>query len=155
MTDRRPSGRIFAALLCAWPALCAAAGSLDAGEQARPEAAPAREAAPWPAGEDATGLAREAERCRAFAAAGWEEVPPGPLLRPGDRGPRVRALRARLAASGDLAEPAGAAFDRRLGAAVRRFQARHGLRADGLAGPRTLAALPTSAGRWPPRPRAG
>ena len=41
---------------------------------------------------------------RALAAkGGWPPIPPGPALKPGANGPRVVALRRRLAATGDLA----------------------------------------------------
>ncbi|HET8644466.1 MAG TPA: peptidoglycan-binding protein, partial [Vicinamibacteria bacterium] len=82
---------------------------------------------------------------RAIAAAGgW---PPVPEMEPrrGRQDPRLPFLRARLAASGDL--PAAAqtarpsAFDRALQQALKRFQARHGLTADGKLGGATLAAL--------------
>lgn len=79
---------------------------------------------------------------------GWSPVPPGPALETGAGGPRVAVLRARLAAGGDLPAPPAAtdpadahAFDEALAGAVRRFQARHGLEADGRVGPQTLAAL--------------
>ncbi len=75
---------------------------------------------------------------------GWPIVPQGPLLREGDRGERVAALRSRLEASEDLMATAGEArdrFDAELNQAVLRFQERHGLIADGLVGPATLAAL--------------
>lgn len=70
----------------------------------------------------------------------------GPALRQGDSGPRVEALAARLAALGDLqtAWGEGDRFDAVLDAAVRSFQRRHGLDADGVVGPRTLAALNVS-----------
>lgn len=65
---------------------------------------------------------------------GWPVVPGKGPIRPGDRGPRVAALRARLAASGDLdsaAARAGAApYDRALAQAVARFRDRHGLAPD-------------------------
>jgi murein L,D-transpeptidase YcbB/YkuD len=83
---------------------------------------------------------------RALAAAGgWPGVPAGPTLAPGMSDARVPALRARLAATGDL-DPAttGAADDVYDGATVegvRRFQARHGLEQDGTIGPATTAAL--------------
>jgi murein L,D-transpeptidase YcbB/YkuD len=50
-------------------------------------------------------------------AGGWPTVEPGPTLRPGDGGPRVEALQARLVASGDLAP--GSRWSRR-GAGARR-----------------------------------
>jgi len=80
---------------------------------------------------------------------GWPAVSGGPKLERGSSGVRVRQLRERLTASGDLA--AGVAdglFDEPLEAAVLRFQADHGLEADGIVGPATLAALNvTVAGR--------
>jgi murein L,D-transpeptidase YcbB/YkuD len=94
-------------------------------------------------------LERALARYRAIAASGgWQRVPGGPTLKPGMRSPRVSALRARLAATGDL--PAGAAsdatyFDAGLEAGLERYQRRNGLEADGLAGRRTLAALNVSA----------
>lgn len=84
------------------------------------------------------------ERYRAIAAnGGWGVVPEGPVLAEGARGARVAALRARLAVSGDLASTSAAGdwYDSTLAAAVRRFQARHGLPVDGAVGPTTLGAL--------------
>jgi len=82
----------------------------------------------------------------------WPPVPPGAPLRPGDKNERVAALRTRLEASGDLAPPDPAApaeerdlFDAPLAAALRVFQERHGLDADGAAGPATIEALNVSA----------
>ncbi|MBW1646761.1 MAG: L,D-transpeptidase family protein [Deltaproteobacteria bacterium] len=89
----------------------------------------------------------EARRLRRQIAAGkWQEIAPGATLRPGDRSPRVAQVRARLANQGDL-PPAGdplldeTLFDDALLQAVIRFQNRHGLSADGIVGPQTLAAL--------------
>lgn len=62
-------------------------------------------------------------------------VPEGSSLKPGQSGARVRALRARLGL------PAGARYDQPLAAAVRAFQAAHGLKADGVAGSGTITAL--------------
>ncbi|HEX3553735.1 MAG TPA: L,D-transpeptidase family protein [Thermoanaerobaculia bacterium] len=80
------------------------------------------------------------------ARGGWGEVPPGPVLKNGDRGPRVAALRSRLAASGDLAAPAPGApaadsYDDAVAAGVSHFQRRHGLEAAGRVDADTLAAL--------------
>ncbi len=81
---------------------------------------------------------------------GWAGLPPGPTLRPGDRDPAIAALRARLAreaADGPVDAPGTASdqYDAALEAAVRRFQARHGLDVDGAVGRRTRAALDTPA----------
>ena len=78
-----------------------------------------------------------------------EPVPPGPALRQGDRGERVAALRSRLiqAAVGDndldsgLSTDGAGLFDASLAEALRRFQARHGLEEDGVAGRAVLAEL--------------
>lgn len=86
------------------------------------------------------------------AKGGWGAVPPGPDLKAGARGPRVAALRARLAASGDLpgaAAPQGNApaasgadvFDGAVTAAVSHFQQRHGLEVTGKIDEDTLAEL--------------
>lgn len=75
-------------------------------------------------------------------AGGWPQIAPGPKLEPGATGTRVAQLRARLQAGGDLAEgDAPHVFDATVEAAVRRFQSRHGLEADGIVGRATLAAL--------------
>ncbi len=86
---------------------------------------------------------------RALAArADVAEVPALPKLRPDDRDAGIPALRARLAALGDLPAEAAVAsdpeqYDPALVAAVQHFQTRHGLDADGIIGPATLRALRT------------
>jgi murein L,D-transpeptidase YcbB/YkuD len=77
------------------------------------------------------------------ARGGWASVPAGEALKLGSEGPRVAALRARLAITGDLTAAADRPerFDAALAAAVRRFQARHGLEQDAVAGRQTLLAL--------------
>jgi len=81
-------------------------------------------------------LRDELARERALAAAGEPApVAEGPKLAPGERGPRVAALRARLG----LAD-GGDAFDDALAARVKALQASHGLDVDGVVGPATLAA---------------
>lgn len=78
---------------------------------------------------------------RALAVQGnWSDglripVPPGPTMRLGDRGERVEMLRVRLGLD-DEDE-----FDPELERALRAFQAERGLPQDGIAGPRTIAAL--------------
>ncbi len=80
---------------------------------------------------------------RLAEAGGWPALPEGTTLKPGDSGPLVAALRQRLAVEGDL--PAGlaggAAYDAEVTAAVKRFQARHGLSESGAVRARTLEAL--------------
>ncbi len=80
------------------------------------------------------------------ANGGWPSVPAGPTLKAGVTDVRVSALAARLAVTGDLSPEqaagiAGTLYDETLAAGVQRFQARHGLAADGAVGPATLAAL--------------
>lgn len=77
---------------------------------------------------------------------GWGTVPPGSTLKTGDHGPRVAALRSRLAASGDLpaaapGQPVPDTFDAALAAAVSRFQRRHGLEVTGKVDKDTLEEL--------------
>jgi len=82
---------------------------------------------------------------RALAArGGWPTIPPGRALKEGSTdGVRVPALRRRLAATGDLSGQSldSEAFDAPLGEAVRAFQSRHRVAADGAVGPGTLAEL--------------
>lgn len=72
---------------------------------------------------------------------GWPVIAEGPTLRLGDQGERIAQLKARLLSSGDYESSADRLFDEGLADAVVRFQARHGLGADGLVGRATLAAL--------------
>jgi murein L,D-transpeptidase YcbB/YkuD len=77
---------------------------------------------------------------------GWPAVPDGPTLEPGSQDPRVMALAQRLLISGDLDRwhRASDVYDDELQAAVRRFQARHGLETDARVGRNTLQALNVS-----------
>ncbi len=87
------------------------------------------------------------DRYRALAATGgWGTVPTGPKLEFGMRDSRVAAMRARLAASGDLSETGADPdlFDAALAQGVMRFQERHGLEADGVTGFKTIDALNVS-----------
>ena len=77
------------------------------------------------------------------ARGGWPEVPKIDRLRLGARNPNVVALRQRLSAVGDLDPSAGVSdvYDSFVDAAVRRFQARHGLAVDGNIRELTYKAL--------------
>lgn len=90
------------------------------------------------------GLKRELARYRAASTSELQPIPAGAALKPGASDARIPLLRARLAASGDLdAATAGGSqdYDAALESAVRRFQARMGLEADGVAGAGTIEAL--------------
>ncbi|MGC4029616.1 MAG: L,D-transpeptidase family protein [Steroidobacteraceae bacterium] len=96
------------------------------------------------------GLRRELMRHNTLALrGGWETVPAGSALRPGERDARVPALRRRLVITGELSaeaeagtDPASAeVYDPALEQAVREFQRRMGLTADGVLGRGTLAEL--------------
>jgi murein L,D-transpeptidase YcbB/YkuD len=80
---------------------------------------------------------------RIALAGGWAAVDPGPTLEPAAEGPRVAQLRERLAASGypTSLRSRPDVFDPALEAAVRHFQERHGLEADGRVGQQTLDEL--------------
>ena len=96
---------------------------------------------------------------RALASAGgWPAVPDGPTLRPGMSDARVPMVRKRLLVTKDLvaaaapaamksngtitgANPDETLYDAALEQAVRNFQERHGLAADGVVGPGTRAAM--------------
>ncbi|WP_256750773.1 murein L,D-transpeptidase [Mesorhizobium sp. Mes31] len=81
------------------------------------------------------------------AQGGWVEVPATKKLELGVDDPDVVPLRKRLMVSGDLAQSAGVstAFDSYVDSAVKRFQLRHGLPADGSMGKYTYAAMNVSA----------
>ncbi|MDW6021382.1 L,D-transpeptidase family protein [Mesorhizobium sp. BAC0120] len=81
------------------------------------------------------------------AQGGWPVVPSTKKLKLGVVDPDVEVLRKRLIISGDLSARAGVsqAYDTYVDAAVKRFQTRHGLPADGVMGKYTYAALNISA----------
>ena len=74
---------------------------------------------------------------------GWPQVQPAQRLRLGVVDPSVQQLRQRLTISGDLPQGMGmsSSFDSYVDGAVKRFQARHGLPADGVLGEFTLKAM--------------
>lgn len=90
-------------------------------------------------------LKRALKRYREIKArGGWGTVAAGPKLEPGMEDARIEALRKRLQVTGELTggpTHGRQVFDAGVVAAVKRFQLRHGLEADGSVGPATLAAL--------------
>lgn len=91
------------------------------------------------------GLRQALADHRAIAVSGgWPRIAGGAILEPGTEDARVPMLRKRLAATDEAPIEAGEnsnLYDPDLIAAVRRFQARHGLPVDGRVGRITLAAL--------------
>jgi murein L,D-transpeptidase YcbB/YkuD len=78
------------------------------------------------------------------AAGGWEQVDDSKVLKLGVVNDAVAALRRRLAVTGDLppeAPTASTEFDGELEEAVKYFQNRHGLAADGVVGKASFEAL--------------
>jgi len=81
-------------------------------------------------------------------AGGWKELSRGTYgLKQGDKQGHVRSLRRRLAATGDIDPDLRISdkFDDEVEAAVRLFQARHGLRTTGVVDQETLITLNVSA----------
>jgi murein L,D-transpeptidase YcbB/YkuD len=149
--------------LAAVLALSACLGGTAVAQSAKPkpQPAPAEPAAPAIAAVSASPIPTldegTAERMTAAILAysalqvrgGWPTLPANAKLAPGAKGGDVAVLRQRLAITEDL--PAnrigGDLYDEAVTAAVRRFQARHGLPETGSVGPTTLAALNVPVGK--------
>jgi L,D-transpeptidase YcbB len=147
-------GSAFAQALTAPPAATAAPKPKPPAVPAEP-AAPALahvSSSPIPTLDEGTAQ-RMATAMLTYSAlevrGGWPTLPASAQLTPGARGPDVALLRHRLAMTEDL--PAnrinGDVFDDALAAAVRHFQARHGLPETGSVGPSTLTALNVPVGK--------
>jgi L,D-transpeptidase YcbB len=112
--------------------------------EASPHMAVGRESTPIlsPATVDATEAAIQKYQ-DLVTQGGWNPVPAGAELRVGSKSKAVEALRERLIASGDLDQVAGMGpvFDSFVEAAVKRFQARHGLGQTGVVNEATFAEL--------------
>jgi murein L,D-transpeptidase YcbB/YkuD len=95
-----------------------------------------------PSHPDYMALRRELVRHHALLRA-HTSITGGDTIEPGMSGPRVDALRARLHEEGLLARlaPPDTPFDDMLRTALIRFQARHNLATDGVAGPGTLREM--------------
>ena len=81
------------------------------------------------------------------AAGGWPAVPSEKVLKPGEEDDRVPVLIERLAVEGYLPESSveTKVYDSAIEDAVKRFQTRNGLEADGVIGAKTFAALNATA----------
>lgn len=92
-----------------------------------------------PATAEYARLLREKLRLeQVIARGGWGAAVPDGALEPGQGGAAVVALRDRLVDMGWLAPTAAARYEAGMAEAVQRFQAAHGLAADGVAGAGTL-----------------
>ena len=91
------------------------------------------------------GLVSSLKNLRAIAAAGgWPMIADGPPVKLDESDPRISVLRKHLIISGDLLntdDEDGTVLDEELSAALKLFQLRHGLDADGALGKRTVTAL--------------
>ncbi len=77
---------------------------------------------------------------------GWQALPPGPMLHPGQQHPQIESLRQILTLYGDYRQSnpgplVRAWLDPVLAEALRQFQRRHGLKPDAVLGPATRRAL--------------
>ena len=93
-------------------------------------------------------LKKELKRFRALEQqGGWQLLLPGPVLQPGMQHKQVLSLKRRMVVAGDLTHCTLRdvdIFDAKLTEAVKRYQARHGLKADAKVGPRTRRSLNVS-----------
>ena len=110
----------------------------DARQQVQRETTPTLSPATLAATEEAV------QKYQAIVAqGGWGAVPHGTNLHVGSKGQAVVALRRRLEVTADLDQAAGISpvFDAYVEAAVKRFQARHGIGQTGIVSSQTVAAL--------------
>ncbi len=120
----------------------------DGFDAAAPGAAAVRTARPILSPETQAAMEYSIQRYSYMVSqGGWPVVPADKVLKIGMRDPSVMTLRQRLIVSGDLASSAGVSdvFDTYVDTAVKHFQARHGIPADGIVGATSFAALNISA----------
>lgn len=100
--------------------------------------------AQWPLSDEYHALVAHRARMLALGEVEVVQVPNGPLLRPGESGPRVVTLKERLFGPGEHTP----LFDGELAEAVRAFQRAAGLEPDGLVGAATLEVMNASRFSW-------
>ncbi|PIE12706.1 MAG: murein L,D-transpeptidase [Rhodobacterales bacterium] len=76
-----------------------------------------------------------------LANGGWGQKVPAKSLKPGQSGNAVVILRNRLVAMGYMNRSSAQSYDAKMQKAVQQFQLDHGLAADGVAGPGTMAEI--------------
>lgn len=82
------------------------------------------------------------------ARGGWPVVPSGKSIPPGASDPRIPAIRARLAVTGELSgggESGGSVYDQELQRAVEKFQTTHRIDTNGVIDKTTIVAMNVSA----------
>ncbi len=73
---------------------------------------------------------------------GWESIPSGKTIRPGESDPRIPLITQRLASTGELATARTShLYNQELMEAIKKFQSHHLLEQDGIIGKNTLKAL--------------
>ncbi len=98
----------------------------------------------WPQSAEYGKLVAERARILALGQVEMVSVPPGPLLRPVDRGARVVLLKQRLLGPGQYSD----SYDDTLKTAVVDFQRAAGLEPDGIVGEGTLEVLNATRSSW-------
>ena len=78
---------------------------------------------------------------RLLAKGGWGAKVPSKSLKPGQSGASVVAMRNRLIAMGFMKRTSSQTYDETMKSGVQQFQLAHGLAADGVAGPGTVAEI--------------
>jgi negative regulator of sigma E activity len=113
--------------------------AFDVGRSGSSRSATAPTTQATSSGTTAGGTSPSTKRARAAAA--LAAIKPTPALHEGVSGRRVAALQRALAAAGIPGVPQDGTYGPSTARAVRTFQRRHGLTADGVAGPATIARL--------------
>ncbi|MEQ8485631.1 MAG: L,D-transpeptidase family protein [Pseudomonadales bacterium] len=98
----------------------------------------------WPHSDEYWALVAHRARLLAMGNPEVVKVPAGPILRPGQSGPRILTLKQRLLGPGDHDD----AYDASLRAAVTDFQRAASLEPDGLVGAATLDVMNASNFSW-------
>ncbi len=98
----------------------------------------------WPRHAEYLALLATRERLVRAGTVEVEPIPDGPLLKPGQSGDRVVALKRRLLGPGDYTPE----YDERLKQALLAFQGAAGLERDGIVGPATLEVLNGTTASW-------
>lgn len=99
-----------------------------------------------PSGHDYSGLKKELKRYREIEKnGGWNPIPAGKKIKPGDKDERIPLIIRRLEKTGELVSDSEALsssnYDPKLEKAVMKFQERHGLEPDGVLGQKTFEVM--------------